>query len=181
DNLTSADMRLRLEPTINVTEQVRVKAQADIFDNYVMGTTPEGYYLNQNATTTDVPPGLAASSRTQNAPQSGLNSSSCATRFKRAWAELPTPSGEPPFGRMPSHWGLGMFVNNGDCLDCDYGTTADRVMFSTKLWGHYFAFLWDWVATGPTTQIIGPQTNSGQPFNADTLDDLSQWLLTLFH
>jgi uncharacterized protein (TIGR04551 family) len=73
-----------------------------------------------------------------------------------------------------------MFVNNGDCLDCDYGTTADRVMFSTKLWGHYFAFLWDWVATGPTTQIIGPQTNSGPYFNADTLDDVSQWILAVF-
>src|SRR5262245_61027977 len=49
DNLTSADMRLRLEPTINVTEQVRVKAMADIFDNYVMGTMPEGWFLNQRA------------------------------------------------------------------------------------------------------------------------------------
>src|SRR4029077_15889842 len=42
DNLTSADMRMRLEPTINVTEQVRVKAQLDVFDNLVMGSTPEG-------------------------------------------------------------------------------------------------------------------------------------------
>ena len=40
DNLTSADMRLRLEPTINVTEQVRVKAQLDVFDNLVLGSTP---------------------------------------------------------------------------------------------------------------------------------------------
>ena len=40
DNLTSADMRLRLEPTVNVTEQVRVKAQLDVFDNMVMGSTP---------------------------------------------------------------------------------------------------------------------------------------------
>ena len=49
DNLTSADMRLRLEPTINVTEQVRVKAQLDVFDNMVMGSTPEGYYINRGA------------------------------------------------------------------------------------------------------------------------------------
>jgi uncharacterized protein (TIGR04551 family) len=180
DNLTSADMRLRLEPTINVTEQVRVKAQADIFDNYVMGSTPEGFFLNQRATTTDVLPGLSAVSRTQQPPQSGLNSVSDAIHFKRAWAEVRTPFGELRFGRMPSHWGLGMFINNGDCLDCDFGTTADRVMFSTKLWGHYFAFLWDWVATGPTTQIIGPQTAMGPYFNADTLDDVSQWILTVF-
>ena len=63
---------------------------------------------------------------------------------------------------MPSHWGLGMLINNGDCLDCDYGDNADRVMFATKLWGHFIAFMWDWVATGPTTQIIGPQTGTGR-------------------
>src|SRR5262249_24454928 len=68
---------------------------------------------------------------------------------------------------------------NGDCLDCDYGTNADRVMFATKLWGHFFAFLWDWVATGPTTQIIGAQQNQGVFYNADPIDDVSQWILTL--
>ena len=52
-------------------------------------------------------------------------------------------------------------------------------MFATKLWGHFIAFMWDWVATGPTTQIIGPQTGQGVFYNADTLDDVSQWILAL--
>jgi uncharacterized protein (TIGR04551 family) len=177
DNLTSADMRLRLEPTINVSEQIRVKAQLDIFDNLVLGSTPEGYYLNQNARTQDVP--VTAFSKTQVAPEAGVNSVFSSVRAKRAWAEVKTPFGELRFGRMPSHWGMGMLVNNGDCLDCDFGTNADRVMFATKLWGHFFAFLWDWVATGPTTQIIGPQQGQGVFYNADTLDDVSQWILAL--
>jgi uncharacterized protein (TIGR04551 family) len=72
-----------------------------------------------------------------------------------------------------------MMVNNGDCLDCDYGVNADRVMVATKLWGHFFAFMWDWVATGPTTQLLNAQQGQGAFFNADTLDDVSQWVLTL--
>jgi uncharacterized protein (TIGR04551 family) len=45
--------------------------------------------------------------------------------------------------------------------------------------GHFFAFLWDWVATGPTTQNIGPQAGQGVFYNADPLDDASQWILSL--
>jgi uncharacterized protein (TIGR04551 family) len=177
DNLTSADMRMRLEPTINVTEQVRVKAQIDVFDNLVLGSTPQGYYLNQQG----VAPYnlLAFNSQSQQAPVAGSNSVFDSVRAKRAWAEVRTPFGELRFGRMPSHWGMGMLVNNGDCLDCDFGSNVDRVMFSTKLWGHFIAFLWDWAATGPTTQIIGPQQGQGVFYNADTLDDVSQWILAL--
>ncbi len=177
DNLTSADMRLRLEPTINVTDQVRVKAQLDVFDNLVMGSTPDSYFLNGKSATTDVQ--AVAFSHGQQSPEAGQNSVFSSIRAKRAWAEVRTPFAEIRFGRMPSHWGTGMLVNNGDCLDCDYGANADRVMVATKLWGHFFAFLWDWVATGPTTQLLNAQQNQGVFYNADTLDDVSQWIFTL--
>jgi uncharacterized protein (TIGR04551 family) len=181
DNITSADMRLRLEPTINVTEQVRVKAQVDVFDNLVLGSTPEGYYLNNSPTAAAIPRDVqfTGSSRTQQAPEAGFNAVWSSIRAKRAWAEVRTPFGELRFGRMPSHWGMGMLVNNGDCLDCDYGVNADRVMFATKLWNHFFAFLWDWVATGATTQNIGIQQGQGVFYNAEPLDDGSQWILAL--
>ena len=40
------------------------------------------------------------------------------------------------FGRMPSNWGMGLVHNEGKCLDCDYGTTFDRVSFvaNPELW-----------------------------------------------
>jgi len=50
------------------------------------------------------------------------------------------------------------------------GILPVRMVVATKLWGHFFSFLWDWVATGPTTQIIGPQQNQGVFYNADTLE-----------
>jgi uncharacterized protein (TIGR04551 family) len=177
DNLTSADMRLRLEPTINVTDQVRVKAQLDVFDNMVLGSSPDSYFLNNAAGVTNVT--TTAYTNSQQSPTSGQNAVFSSIRAKRAWAEVRTPFAELRFGRMPNHWGMGMLVNNGDCLDCDYGSNADRVMIATQQWGHFFTFMWDWVATGPTTQIIGGQQNQGVFYNADTIDDVSQWILAL--
>jgi len=36
------------------------------------------------------------------------------------------------FGRMPWHFGRGMYFNKGDCADCDGGTTVDRIMAITR-------------------------------------------------
>src|SRR5215470_194782 len=44
-NLSSANMRFRLEPTINVSDYVKVKSQIDFLDNLVLGSTPEGLIL----------------------------------------------------------------------------------------------------------------------------------------
>ena len=49
-------------------------------------------------------------------------------RAKRAWAEVDTEFGSIRFGRMPWHWGRGVFFNQGSCADCDVGTTVDRTM-----------------------------------------------------
>jgi uncharacterized protein (TIGR04551 family) len=185
NDITSADMRMRLEPTVNVTEQVRVKAQIDVFDNLVLGSTPQGYYINTSGSAGGAAAApiygtnLAFNSTSQNAPIAGFNSVNGSINAKRAWAEVRTPFGELRFGRMPNHWGTGMLFNNGDCLDCDFGQNVDRVMFATKLWGHFIAFMWDWVATGPTTQIIGPQSGQGVFYNADMLQNVSQWALAL--
>jgi uncharacterized protein (TIGR04551 family) len=177
DNLTSADIRLRLEPTVNVTEQVRVKAQIDVFDNLVLGSTPDGYFINGLTAPRDVP--ITAFNRGQVAPTYGQNSLRDSIVVKRAWAEVRTPIGELRFGRMPSQWGMGMLVNSGDCLDCDYGVNADRVMFTTKYKDHFLALMWDWVATGPTTALLLPNQVQGPVYNADTLDDVAQWGIAL--
>ena len=176
-DMTSADVRLRLQPTINMGDQVRVKAQLDVFDNMVAGSTPEGFLINGLKAPTDAP--LQAFSKSQAPPEIGLNSLQSAVRWKRAWAEVKTPIGELRFGRMPSHWGTGMFINDGNCLDCDYGVNVDRVMFATKLWNHFAAIAWDWVSTGPTTRLYNPNIQNGPNYSADPIDDVSQAVLAI--
>jgi hypothetical protein len=44
---TGGNMRLRVDPTFNVSEQVRVRAEIDFLDNVVLGSTPTGRDYNQ--------------------------------------------------------------------------------------------------------------------------------------
>ena len=120
--LFGSDLRLRLEPIINVNEDIRIKGQVDVLDNIVLGSAT-GLYWN---------PSYAYSflSATQYDWPGYLN-------VKRAWAEINTPIGEIRFGRMPINFGLGILYNSGNQITNDYGDNVDGLMFATQIWGHY--------------------------------------------
>lgn len=152
-----ADMRFRLEPTINVSEDIRLHAQLDILDDLVMGSSPEvdGYYPTPFFSMSQLSP-------------------SNALRVKRAYAEVNTPVGLLSFGRMGSNWGLGMFTNDGNCLDCDYGDTVDRISFAARIAGYYVVPMFDYVGEGPFAQTRTDQgTSVGQPVDLEQADDVS--------
>ena len=174
ETLAGANMRLRLEPTINISEDVRIHAQFDIFDNLVLGSTPNGMSADERAP--NVP--LVAFSDTQAPPIAGRNSRAPAILVKRAWAEVGTPFGQLRFGRMPSQWGLGLLANNGSCWDCNYGDSADRIMFVTKLVGHIIGAGYDFASSGPSSLSVtaGGPYYSGQAIDLEPLDDVSQWV-----
>jgi hypothetical protein len=44
---TGVNMRLRLEPTLNISEEVRIKMQADVLDNLLFGSTPGYAFVQQ--------------------------------------------------------------------------------------------------------------------------------------
>src|SRR5262249_26903294 len=122
-------------------------------------------------------------SRTQVPPEAGRNSLINSAQVKRAWADVRTPFGLLQFGRMPSHWGMGMFVNAGDCahtsdcLDSDFGVNADRILFATRLSGISLVGIFDWAYTGPTSDAlsIGLNQFQGEPFDLTNRDDVSQY------
>jgi uncharacterized protein (TIGR04551 family) len=152
--MTSANMRLRLLPTFNVSERVRVRAEADLFDNYVLGSRPFD-------------------------PSASYSGAVLADRpvinLKMAWGEVETPVGLLSFGRMPSVWGLGIVAPAQDGLDDDFGNIADRIQFATMPVSTIFGSLtfipyMDFYANGPLqgdprwskTTLAG--FGSGQPF-----------------
>lgn len=140
---SGANMRLRFEPTLNISEEVRVRMQLDVFDNTFFGSTPDFYYTqayNQ----------FSVLSETQVPPTAGINSPQNSIVAKRAYGEVTTPVGILRFGRMGSHWGLGVMHNDGNCLDCDFGDTVDRIQFvSNPLPGWYVTPMIDFNITGP--------------------------------
>jgi uncharacterized protein (TIGR04551 family) len=162
-----ANMRLRLEPELHVSDNLRIRTQLDLFDNLVFGSTPDAYALAPAGTTASAGnryAPIALFSNTQAPPTAGVNSVRNSLDVKRAWAEYASPIGLLRFGRMPFHWGLGMVYNAGDRFDSDWQTTVDRIGFSTA-----FAPLdlnvgisYDVISSG----AIGSQTASvvgGQP------------------
>jgi len=174
--LGNANMRLRLEPIVNVTDQVRVLAQIDVLDNTIAGSTPDSLVQAQALSVGNNDALYPILSNSQDPPTIGRNSFTSSIRAKRAWAEIDSEFGRLVFGRMPWHWGRGMFFNHGNCLDCDGGTTVDRVMGMTVLYGHQVALGWDFGPSGRTlnqTQL-GLRDLEAPPLDLAQVDDTFQ-------
>ncbi|HEY3353759.1 MAG TPA: TIGR04551 family protein [Polyangia bacterium] len=174
--ISDANMRFRLEPTLNISEHVRIRAQIDMLDNLILGSTPESYASGQ------VAPGnapLGSFSTTQVPPIAGRNSFGDSIMVKRVWGEVRLPVGELRFGRMPSQWGLGLLANDGSCLDCDQGSTSDRVLFATRLADHMLGVGYGWINDSMTQMQTSTWLNryQGQGYNLDTKWGTSEWLV----
>ncbi len=156
-----ANMRWRLEPTLNISEDVRIRSQLDVLDNVILGSTPAGGELGNAREPLSI------------ASQQTL---STAIELKRVYGEVNTPVGLLSFGRMGSHWGTGMLTHSGNCLDCDYGDTVDRIMFvSTRIGGHYIVPMLDFVSEGVTQR----HRDFGVPYDANQSDDARDWGLAI--
>ena len=173
DTLASANQRLRLSPILNVSEDIAIKMTVDVLDNLVWGQTPDAFPLN--LATQNTP--LLAFTGTSVEPIAGQNAAFDSISIKRVWAEVLTPVGMLRFGRMGSHWGLGVLANDGDCLDCDYGDHVDRLMFVTKIAGHYVVPAIDTPATGYLFQQR--DRYQGQAFDLEQRDDVQQYILAV--
>lgn len=187
DTVSGANMRLRLEPTINIDEGTGIHLQLDIYDNLVLGSTPLGEGRGYSDAS---PPPLGAFGDTQGPVIRGTNSDRDPIVVKRAWAEVALPLGILKFGRMPNHWGMGIMNNAGGedpitgayNTDADYGDTVDRVSFSavipgTRLRGQVAS---DWVLTRlASNQSALGAGREGHPFDLDDADDANQWVFTI--
>lgn len=182
--LAYATMRLRLEPTIHLSDDVRVRMQLDVFDNMVLGSTPNSFAVGPAAGSfnpyyryerTIFAP-IDTLSTTLEPPTFGYNSLQDSIRVRRAWAEVRNRGlGELRFGRMGDHWGLGILANGGSGIDADYQTDVDRIMLSTRLAGIYIFGAWDFAAEG--LLYSEPADVGGLAFDRSRVDDVDQFVV----
>jgi len=172
DTLNSANMRFRLEPTLNVSEHVRVKAQFDILDNFALGSSTSALSDDPSS---PYPVPFYGSSRVSIEDDPRVDRPIISP--KRVWAEVQTPVGLLGFGRMPSEWGLGILTNAGAGIDDDFGDSVDRIQFAlppvtTPIGRLAFVPILDFDSEG--VLHLDPRfgtTGVGQPFDAETGDD----------
>jgi uncharacterized protein (TIGR04551 family) len=166
-----ANMRVRIEPTLNVSEEVRVKIQLDALDNVLLGSTPDTAFTASNRNL------FTLFTESQMPPTSGINSVKDSIVVRRAYGEVSTPVGILRFGRMGSHWGLGMLRNDGNCMDCDFGDTVDRLQFVTEPFaGVYITPMIDFNSEGVTSE----QANTpGEPYDLTQSDDAHSLVLAI--
>lgn len=122
-------MRLRLEPTLKVNDNLSLHTQFDILDNTVFGSSNTVQLQIQDPTVGTITLPAGAGSLSLVGGQAGVNGS---INVRRAYMDIQTAFGKLRVGRQPSHWGLGIFQNDGNGADADFGDTADRVLFVTQ-------------------------------------------------
>ncbi|MGD8860147.1 MAG: TIGR04551 family protein [Myxococcales bacterium] len=168
--LRFANLRLRLNPQLNLSEDVRVKMTFDIFDNMIAGTAPTSYYgavpgelgaTGNILADTDLPP-----------EDAGFSDS---IKARRAWAEVRNRDlGELRFGRMPQQWGMGMLYNAGNRIDDDLSTDLDRLLGITKIFGLYLSASYDFIAEG-----VFDAEDPIRPLEQSQIDDVDQFTFSI--
>lgn len=78
----------------------------------------------------------------------------------RAWGEVHTKIGTFKFGRMPLHWGMGVWQNDGLAANTEYGDSADRLM-----WEHVISDIYLRAAFDINTEGFINQTDDTTSYN----------------
>jgi uncharacterized protein (TIGR04551 family) len=195
---SGANMRLRLDPEIHISDNLRIVSEIFALDNVLLGSTPDSYAMQPANSSSSATAGVSRTgyvsaggnpyapvsffSTTQGAPTAGVNSLQNSIAVQRVWGEYTTPVGQLRFGRMPGQWGLGMVENAGDGIDSDYQTTLDRIMFITglKSLDLYFGGAWDFPASGPST-ATAYSIYGGEPYNNCNLCNVNEWAVFVAH
>ncbi len=189
DAILGGNLRFRYQPTIHISESIKLAGSFDVMDNLVLGTTPNGLRTNWGSDSFFTFNGAEP----VNADTIGKN----AISVKALYGEADTIIGTFMAGRIPAHWGLGIVYNDGGiykrdqqiiegkgwkCTDCDSSDAVDRIEYRIRdpfFDSLYLDFSWDFVNSGLASYNL-VQDSFGQAFDLADNDDVLQFTLSLF-
>ncbi len=168
EGVYGADIRFRYQPSLHLTESIKVVGLLDVFDNYTLGSNPDAQFFRLDTPVQALAGGAAPLDYGSTANWSAL-------RVKAAYVDWSTPVGLFQVGRVPDGWGLGVVHNGGDCLDCDFGDFKDRVSLTVPLLGFYAGVAVDLVSSGLTNNVFSQPY--GRPRDLSGLDNVLEYNL----
>lgn len=125
--------RFWLRPRFIPNDKVGVFLELRGLDNLTWGNQPDGWIDPTTGSSIPAywvdglnPPTSSAASGENTTPLVDIS-------LWRVWSDVQTPVGRFSFGRMPLHWGTGIWQNDGLGLNAEYGDTADRVQWEHKI------------------------------------------------
>jgi len=153
-----AEHRFWLKPRILVSDEVAVFAELRGLDNLVWGTEARSYF---DPTTADNVPMAFTDDLTAPVPTE-LDQGSVLLDITlwRAWGEVHLGRHRFRVGRMPLHWGSGVWQNDGLGRNGEYGDSADRIQWE-GLFGDVYASL----AVDVNAESFVNQTDNTMSYN----------------
>ena len=133
------DHRLRLQPGWYLSDRVALFAQLDALSLEPWGGQAEAW---EDPVSGDITALAYEQSVVAPTDEDGASMAS-AIAMTRAWGEVYTDFGRFRFGRVPTHWGTGLLLNDGLAYDAEYGDTADRLQFTSRVGLLYLMAAWD--------------------------------------
>lgn len=169
-NRAYTDLRFRLDPTFYLSDKIRVKTSLNFIDGPLGGNPFRGQPYNNPAESYNRlidpneaeaiigrPDSTYSDSKTAysgiyagdgQVDSSGLSS----LQVRRVWGEFDMSFGTLKIGRMPNHWGMGIFANAGDDPYQEVGSTRDRIVFDTSFGSYYIRPGAGWLIEGALDQ-----------------------------
>ncbi|MCB9795608.1 MAG: hypothetical protein H6741_23135 [Alphaproteobacteria bacterium] len=139
------DHRFRLQPTLLVGGNVSAYAQLDMLNLEPWGGASNTYV---DPVTGDALPTAFADGVAPYADEDDGSSYLRNIQLTRAFADFYSPIGRLRIGRMPMHWGAGIWLNDGLTPESEFGDTSDRVQLTSRVGPVYLMGGWETVNEG---------------------------------
>ncbi|MCP5464381.1 MAG: hypothetical protein H7A33_05080 [Deltaproteobacteria bacterium] len=130
-----AQQRFRLNPSLKINDHISIHGQLDFLDNLLFGQSQVTSLLISNPVVGDVSMTPANGPFGVISPSGGdpLGGGGGAVNVRRLWVDILTSAGQFRIGRQASQFGLGIFNNDGNSMEGDFGDTYDRILYLAGL------------------------------------------------